>query len=133
MTAAAAKRLGWHPFPGPASIRSEAYHGLPGCEYCGFCTFNGCMVEAKGATNVGAIPRAEKTTRLTIVTHARVTKIEVDKHGRATGVTYLKGGKTFFQPADVVVLSTYIYENTRLLLLSKSSAFPHRLSHKHSQ
>src|ERR1700755_2545396 len=124
MTAAAAKRLGWHPFPGPASIRSEAYHGLPGCEYCGFCTFNGCMVEAKGATNVGAIPRAGKTQRL---------KIEVDKHGRATGVTYLKGGRTFFQPADVVVLSTYLYENTRLLLLSKSSAFPHGLSNNHGQ
>jgi gluconate 2-dehydrogenase alpha chain len=133
MTAAAAKRLGWHPFPGPASIRSEAYHGLPGCEYCGFCTFNGCMVDAKGATDVGAIARAEKTKRLKVVTHARVTAIHVDKHGRADGVTYHKGGRTFFQPADVVVLSTYLYENTRLLLLSKSKAFPHGLANNHGQ
>jgi gluconate 2-dehydrogenase alpha chain len=133
MTASAAKGLGWHPFPGPAAIRSKAYHGLPGCEYCGFCTFNGCMTDAKGATNVGAIAEAERTKNLKVVTGARVTKIEVDKHGRATGATFVKGGKTYFQPADIVILSTYIYENTRLLLLSKSKAFPNGLSNNHGQ
>jgi gluconate 2-dehydrogenase alpha chain len=129
----AAKRLGWHPFPGPAAIRSEAYHGLPACEYCGFCTYNGCMVSAKGATDVGAIAKAEKTKRLKVMTGARVTKIEVDRHGRATGATFVKGGRTYFQPADVVILSTYIYENTRLLLLSKSKAFPNGLANNSGQ
>ena len=133
MTAAAAKRLGWHPFPGPASIRSASYHGLPGCQYCGFCTFNGCMVEAKGSTNFNAIAEAERTKHLQVVPNARVIKIDVDKTGRATGVTYLKGGKTYFQPADAVVLSSYIYENTRLLLLSTSAAFPKGLSNNHGQ
>jgi gluconate 2-dehydrogenase alpha chain len=129
----AAKRLGWHPFPGPAAIRSEGYRGLPSCQYCGFCTFNGCMVEAKGATDVGAIAQARKTKHLKIVALARATKIEVGSDGRATGVTYLKGGREYFQPADVVVLSTYIYENTRLLLLSTSGAFPNGLSNNHGQ
>jgi gluconate 2-dehydrogenase alpha chain len=133
MTAATAKRLGWHPFPGPAAIRSKAYNGLPSCQYCGFCTYNGCMAEAKGSTNYGAIARAEQTKHLKVVPNARVTKIEVDKNGRATGVTYLKRGKTFFQPADVVVLSTYVYENTRLLLLSTSKPFLNGLANNHSQ
>jgi len=133
LMATTAKRLGWHPFPGPASIRSQAYNGLPGCQYCGFCTFNGCMVEAKGSTNFSAIPEAEKTGHLKVVALAHVTKIEVDGNGRATGVTYLKGGKTYFQPASVVVLSTYVYENTRLLLLSTSKAFPKGLSNNHGQ
>jgi gluconate 2-dehydrogenase alpha chain len=62
-----------------------------------------------------------------------VTKIEVDKNGRASGVSYLKGGKAFFQPADLVILSTYVYENTRLLLLSTSRAFPKGLSNNHGQ
>ena len=122
-----------HPFPGPAAIRSEAYHGLPACQYCGFCTYNGCMADAKGATDVGAIAEAEKTKRLKVMTGARVTKIEVDSHGRATGATFVKGGKTYFQPADVVILSTYIYENTRLLLLSKSKAFPKGLANNSGQ
>jgi gluconate 2-dehydrogenase alpha chain len=133
MTAKAAKGLGWHPFPGPAAIRSEGYHGLPGCTYCGFCTFNGCMAEAKGATDVGAIAEAERTKNLKILTGARVTKIEVDSHGRATGATFVKGGKKYFQPADVVILSTYIYENTRLLLMSQSKAFPKGLSNNAGQ
>jgi gluconate 2-dehydrogenase alpha chain len=133
LTASAAKRLGWHPFPGPAAIRSQAYHGLPGCQYCGFCTYNGCMVEAKGSTNFGPIPKAEQTGHLKVQANARVTKIEVDKNGRASGVTYLQGGKSFFQPADLVVLSTYVYENTRLLLLSTSKAFPNGLSNNTGQ
>ena len=133
MTAAAAKRLGWHPFPGPAAIRSRAYRGLPGCEYCGFCTSNGCMVEAKGSTNFNAIAEAERTKHLKVLTHARVTKIETDSKGRASGVTYVKGGKTYFQPAHMVILSTYIYENTRLLLLSTSKAFPNGLSNNSGQ
>ena len=71
MMADAATQLGWNPFPGPASIRSETYKDLPGCEYCGFCTFNGCMVEAKGSTNFVAIPEAQKTGHLKIVAEAR--------------------------------------------------------------
>ena len=35
-----------------------------------------------------------------------------------TGVVYVKAGQEFFQPADVVLLASYTYENVRLLLLS---------------
>jgi gluconate 2-dehydrogenase alpha chain len=133
LMAGAAKRLGWHPFPGPAAIRSDVYNGLPGCQYCGFCTFNGCMADAKGSTYLSAIAEAEGTKNLKVVTGARVTKIEVDHHGRASGATFVKGGRTYFQPADIVILSTYIYENTRLLLLSTSKAFPKGLSNNSGQ
>ena len=62
----------------------------------------------------------------TVVTEAHVTTIDVDDNGRVTGVTYLKGGTEYFQPAGVVLLASYVYENVRLLLLSKSKAFPER-------
>ena len=133
LAAGAARRLGWNPFPGPAAIRSRAYRGLPSCEYCGFCTSNGCMAEAKGSTNSVAIPEAVKTERLRIVPNARVLRVEVDKNARATGVTYLQGRETFFQPADVVILAAYVYENVRLLLLSASKAFPNGLANNHGQ
>jgi len=64
---------------------------------------------------------------------ARVTEVNVGKDGRASGVTYIKGGKTYFQPAKVVMLSTYMYENVRLMLLSKSKAYPNGLSNNHGQ
>ena len=130
---ATTKRMGLKPFHGPAAIRSLPYRGLPGCEYCGYCSSNGCMVEASGSTAFSAIPNAEKTGNLHILTGARATKIEVDRHGRASGVTFRRGGKEYFQPADVVVLSTYLYENTRLLLLSTSKAYPKGLSNNHNQ
>ena len=130
MLHAAAKRLGYHPFPGPAAIRSRAYKGQPACQYCGFCSGNGCHADAKGSTFLNAIPEAEKTKKLKIVTLARVTQINSDGEGRVTGVTYVKGGDQYFQPASVVLLATYTYENTRLLLLSPSAAYPRGLSNE---
>jgi len=46
---------------------------------------------------------------------------------------YLRDGKEYFQPAKVVLLGSYVYENTRLLLLSKSKAYPNGLSNNHGQ
>jgi hypothetical protein len=34
------------------------------------------------------------------------------------------------QPADVVLLASYTYENVRLLLLSKSKPFPNGLANR---
>ena len=50
-----------------------------------------------------------------------------------TGVHYLRDGKEHFQPARVVLLASYTYENTRLLLLSRSKAYPGGLSNNHGQ
>ena len=129
----AAKRLGWHPFAGPAAIRSQPYRGLNACEYHGFCTWGGCHVDAKGSTNLTAIPMAEKTRNLKVVEGARAIEITVDRDGRANGVRYMKGHKVHFQAAKAVLVAGYTYENTRLLLLSKSSAFPDGLSNNHGQ
>jgi gluconate 2-dehydrogenase alpha chain len=82
---------------------------------------------------VTTIPRAEKTGRFTVVPEARVTSIEVDDTGRVTGVIYIKGNQDYFQPADVVLVAGYVYENVRLLLLSKSKAYPNGLSNNHGQ
>ena len=62
-----------------------------------------------------------------------MTTIEVDDSGRVTGVNYVTDGTEYFQPAKVVLLASYTYENVRLLLLSKSRAFPNGLSNDHGQ
>ncbi len=133
MMAAAARKLGWHAFPGPAAINSQPYQNRTGCVYHGFCLRGGCHVEAKGSTAVTTIPKAQETGRLKVVTLATVTTIEVNKDGRVSGVNYLKDGKEYFQPADVVLLASYTYENVRMLLLSKSKAYPNGLSNNHGQ
>ena len=99
----------------------------PGCQYHGFCNRGGCHVSAKNSTAVSTIPKALETKRLQVVTQAIATSVTFDdRSGRVTGVVYVKGGQEYFQPADVVLLASYTYENVRLLLLSKSKAFPER-------
>jgi gluconate 2-dehydrogenase alpha chain len=133
LTANAAKDVGAHPYPGPTGIRSKPYAGLPACTYCGFCGWTGCYTGAKAQTNLHFIPQAEETKNLQVVTLARVLEVNVDGEGRATGVTYLRNGTTYFQPAKVVVLGAYTYENVRLMLLSTSKAYPNGLSNNHGQ
>jgi gluconate 2-dehydrogenase alpha chain len=83
---------------------------------------------------VSTIPKAMQTKRLTVVDQARVTEIVIDpKSGRIAGVSYVKGGQAYFQPAKAVILSAHVYENVRLLLLSKSKAFPNGLSNNAGQ
>ncbi len=133
MMATAAAGLGWHPFPGPAAINSRTYQGRSACMYHGFCNKGGCHVDAKNSPAVTTIPKAQKTGRLQVVTRAHVTTIEVDREGRVTGVTYVTDGVEYFQPAKVVLLASYTYENTRTLLLSKSAPYPNGLSNNHGQ
>ena len=131
--AGAARKLGWNAFPGPAAVNSQAYQNRPGCVYHGFCSRGGCHLNAKNSTAVSTIPRAQETGRLKVVTRAHVTSISVDTQGRATGVVYLQDGQEYVQPADVVLLAGYTYENVRMLLLSTSKSYPSGLSNNHGQ
>ena len=133
LTDDAARRLGWHPYPTPAALNSEPYNGHPACTYCGHCSGNGCYLQAKGSPDGNLIPLAEATGRLRVVTDARATRIETDEHGRVTGVHYLHDGTERFAPARAVLLATFTYENSRLLLLSGSPAHPGGIGNAHGQ
>jgi gluconate 2-dehydrogenase alpha chain len=131
--ASVARSLDWHPFPGPAAINSRSYQNRSGCMYHGFCNRGGCHVDAKNSTAVTTIPRAQATGRFKVVTRAHVTTIDADTNGLVTGVNYVTDGVEYFQPAKVVLLASYTYENARLLLLSKSKAYANGLSNNHGQ
>ncbi|HWH19991.1 MAG TPA: GMC family oxidoreductase [Solirubrobacterales bacterium] len=129
----AAGRLGWHPFTAPAAVNSVEYDGRPACTYCGFCQYNGCHCDAKGATSLNVIATAEATGRLRVETEARVLRIDTGDDGLAAGVTFVRDGRECFQPAKVVLVATFTYENSRLLLLSKTKAFPNGLANNAGQ
>jgi gluconate 2-dehydrogenase alpha chain len=133
LMAASARTLGWHPFPGPAAINSQRYQNRSACMYHGFCNRGGCHVDAKNSPLVTTIPKAQATGRLKVVTRAHVTSLEVDGNARVSGVNYVTDGVEYFQPARVVLLASYTYENVRLLLLSKSKAYPNGLANNHGQ
>ena len=124
-----ARNLGYHTFPLPRAILSQPYKGRPGCTYCGFCSTFGCHVAAKSSILVTKLPEAEQTGNFTLLTGAMCYRINSDNSGRATGVSYYgPDGSDNTIEADIVVLSTFIYDNTRLLLLSKTDKFPDGLA-----
>jgi gluconate 2-dehydrogenase alpha chain len=133
LMASAGRDLGWHPFPVPAAINSRPYNGNGECTYCGFCQSNSCHAGAKGGTADTVIPMAEATGLLRVETGARVSRIEVGADGLVSGVRYVQDGIERVQPARVVLVGTFTYENVRLLLLSKSRAYPEGLSNNHGQ
>jgi gluconate 2-dehydrogenase alpha chain len=126
---AGARKLGYHPFSTPRAIISENYKGRPACSYCGFCQAFGCHIGAKSSILVTKLPEADATGNFKLITGAMCYRVNSDDSGRATGVAYLgpdRSDNTI--EADIVILSTFIYDNTRLLLLSKTGKFPDGLA-----
>jgi len=125
----ATRDLGYHPFSTPRAILSEPYQGRPGCTYCGFCQSFGCHMGAKSSILVTKLPEADATGNFKLVTGAMTYRVDSDDSGRATGVAYyLPDGSDNTIEADIVILAPFIYDNTRLLLLSKTARFPDGLA-----
>jgi choline dehydrogenase-like flavoprotein len=124
-----ARRLGLHPQPAPLAILSRAFRGRSACQHCGYCLGFGCEYGAKSSTLVTTIPIAEATGRCRILPNAYVTRIELDRRGRASGVTYYDADRVqHTQRAGAVVLCCNGAETPRLLLMSASAAFPQGLA-----
>ncbi len=130
---AGAQKLGFHPFSTPHAILSKPYKGRPACTNCTFCQAYGCYIGAKSSILVTKLPEADATGNVTIKTGAMVYRVN-SKDNRATGVSYYgPDGSDNTIEADIVVLGTFIYDNTRLLLLSKTDAFPNGLANSSGQ
>ena len=123
----AAKALGYHPYPSPAANLSEPYTNPDGvsrsaCLYCGFCERFGCMVGAKAQPTNTLLPLIQGRKNISIRSGASVRRVIHRAAGsgkRAQGVTYLDDkGEEVFQPAELVFLTSWTLNNTRLLLLS---------------
>ncbi|PYO28547.1 MAG: GMC family oxidoreductase, partial [Gemmatimonadetes bacterium] len=90
----------------------------------------GCRVNANFTSTNVLIGPALATGRLTLVTNAMAREVTLDKAGRASGVAYVDKttGSDQHVRAKVVVLAASALETARLLLNSKSSAFPNGLA-----
>lgn len=120
----ATKDLGFHPYMVPSANLSEVYENPDGetiqaCQYCGFCERFGCEYGAKSSPEITVIPTAIKTGNFEVTFNANV--VEVLKEGnKTTGVRYIdtQTGEEFIQPADIVVLTSYMLNNAKLLMIS---------------
>jgi len=129
---AAAKKVGWHPFPIPMLRNSIPYGGRPQCIHMRSCVGFACPVDAKNGTQNTVIPRAIATGNCDLRTHCVAAEVVLDDRGRAKGVRYFDGDdKPQYQTADIVVVSCSATETARLLLNSKSKLFPSGAGNNH--
>ena len=90
----------------------------------------GCSIKANFQSTTVLIPPALATGNCDIVADAMVREVTVDNSGRANGVSYVDKltRRDRHVSAKVVVLAASACETARILLNSKSSAFPNGLS-----
>src|SRR5699024_91021 len=125
MVEKATKEMKYHPYMLPSANMSQEYTNPDGekmgaCQYCAFCERFACEYSAKASPEVTVIPTAEKTGNYTIRTEANVVEIIKDGNNKVKGVKFVDTvtKEEFIQPADVVVLTSYMLNNYKLLRIS---------------
>ncbi len=111
--------------PSRLSILTRPVNGRPACHYCGQCN-RGCRTNSNFTSPNVLIYPAQQTGKLTIRTDAMAREVSVGRNGLADGVLFIdkKTGKEEKAEGRVVVLAASACESARIMLNSKSSAFP---------
>ena len=123
---AGCRSLGFHPFPAPAANSSDVYTNPEGltlgaCEYCGHCERFGCEANAKASPNVCILPALLADSKFELRDHAYVKELVYDKAARKVkAVRYVdtRNGEEYEQPAGLVILGAYVFNNVLLMLTS---------------
>ncbi len=121
----AAEAVGYHPYNMPSANTSGPYTNPYGaqmgpCNFCGFCSGYACYMYSKASPNVNILPALRLEPRFELRTHCQVRRINLAPDGKtATGVTYVDAaGQEVVQPADIVAVCMFQFNNVRMLLLS---------------
>ena len=120
----ASRSLGYHPFQAPSSNASQVYTNPEGltlgaCEYCGHCERFGCEANAKASPNVCLLPALLADPKFELRDHAQVKELVYDKVARKVkAVRYVdtRSGEEYEQPAGIVILGAYVFNNVLLML-----------------
>ena len=121
----AATALGYVPFPQPGAAMTQPYTNpyklmLGTCVRGGYCSGFVCANGAKGTPLTTVLPALLRHENYELRTHANVVKVNLDStKTRAVSVTYIDArGRELEQPADLVILTSFVFNNVRLMLLS---------------
>ena len=121
----AAESLGYHPYNLPSANTSGPYTNPYGaqmgpCNFCGFCSGYACYMYSKASPNVNVLPALKQEPLFELRADSHVIRVNLDSDKKkATSVTYIDSqGREVEQPADLVILSMFQFNNVRMLLLS---------------
>ncbi len=122
---AACRDLGMPCIPARRAVLTRPIDSRSACFYATNCG-RGCSIGAAFQTTTSLLPMALATGKLTIVTDAMAYEVLLEEKGKAAGIAYIdkNSGKQETAYGRTVVLAASACETARLLLNSKSSAFP---------
>lgn len=115
---------------GRVAILTENHNGRLACHYCGRCE-KGCVTRSYFSSLNATLPAAAATGRLTLRPHSIVAEVLYDQaRGRARGVRVIDALSRYEveYTGRLVFLNASAIETVRLLLNSRSSAFPDGLA-----
>jgi choline dehydrogenase-like flavoprotein len=124
-------RLGCKPFHVPLGVMlKEDDPRRSRCIRCGTCDGFPCLVQAKSDAHVCAVEPALEHPNVTLLTNAKVTRLETDATGRVvTGVHVERdGGERETFSADIVAVSCGAINSAALLLRSTNDRHPRGLA-----
>jgi choline dehydrogenase-like flavoprotein len=124
------ERLGHKPFHVPLGIMlDEKNRRASACIRCATCDGHPCLVNAKSDAHVCCVEPALAHDNLTLLTGARVTRLETDASGgRVSRVHVERDGEMESYEGDVVVVSCGAINSAALLLRSASDKHPRGLA-----
>lgn len=128
-------RLGLRPFHVPVGVKlDEKNPHASACIRCNTCDGFPCLVNAKSDAQVCAVDPALRHSNVTLLTNAKVEKLETDASGRTVSkvVVTRHGAREEFS-ADVVVVSCGAINSAALLLRSASEKHPRGLANGSDQ
>jgi choline dehydrogenase-like flavoprotein len=120
---------------GRTATLTAAHNGRAACHYCGPC-HRGCVTRSYFSSPNATLPAAAATGRMTLRTYGIVHSLVYDERiGRVSGVRAIdaRTRAPLEYTARVVFLCASALESARILLNSRSSAFPDGLANGSGQ
>jgi len=123
-------RSGLTPFHVPLGVRlDESNRHKSPCIRCSTCDGHPCLISAKSDAQIVCIDPALEHRNVTLITDARVTKLETGPSGLdIRHIVVDRNGEHISFSADIVVLSAGAINSAALLLRSANDRHPHGLS-----
>ena len=127
----ASHKMGIPCIPNRRAVITKPINGRPACHYCGHCS-RGCLTASNySASQVQVFPALE-TGRLELIDMAMAREITTDDSGKVTGVIYIDKRTREEREIHcrVLVVAASACESARLLLNSKTPAFPNGVGNR---
>jgi choline dehydrogenase-like flavoprotein len=126
------RRIGWKPFRVPLGVMlNEADSHRSRCIRCNTCDGFPCLAGAKSDAQVVCVDPALEYPNVTLLTDARVTRLETTPSGReVSAVLVERGGRHERYTADIVVSACGAINSAALLLRSANDRHPHGLGNR---